>query len=85
MCDLNLTKWFRTRDILEVVRLDEIREKGDDRGIKTEEALHLEDRIQKKRKVRKGGIRKPLRYMRIEDRVLSVKVCKHCRGIRKEN
>lgn len=27
MCDLNLTKWFRTRDILEVVRSNEIREK----------------------------------------------------------
>jgi len=35
MCDLNLTKWFRTRDILEVVRLNEIhkRERGDDEGL----------------------------------------------------
>jgi len=82
MCDLNLTKWFRTRDILEVVRLNEIhkRERGDDGGIKIEKALHLGDRIQK-RKVRRGGIRETLRYMRTEDRVSSVKVCEHCRAM----
>lgn len=60
-----------------------IREKGDDRGIKIEKVLHLGDRIQK-RKVRRGGIREALHYMRNEDRVSRVKVCEHCRAVSRE-
>lgn len=60
MCDLNSIRCFMTRDLLEVMKLNEIdrREK-----MEREAVINFEEAGDKKRKVRRGATRKALCYM----------------------